>query len=79
MNLPMELDKLKNEMNKVFDIYKIMEGFNYKFTPDEMNRKWNVFASPRDVLQLIGERESKLDKLQTKFAEDMKELQLDFK
>jgi len=49
-NLPIELEKLKSDMNKVFDVYKIMEGFNYKFTPDEMNKRWNVFAGPRDIL-----------------------------
>lgn len=69
----MELEKLKTEMNKVFDVYKIMEDFNYKFTPDEMNKRWNVFAGPRDILQLIGEREGKLEKLEAKFAEEMKE------
>lgn len=74
-NLPIELEKLKTDMNKVFDVYKIMEDFNYKFTPDEMNKRWNVFAGPRDIKQLIAEREGKLDKLETKYAEDMKEEQ----
>ena len=78
-NLPIELEKLKSEMNKVFDVYKIMEDFNYKFTPDEMNKRWNVFAGPRDILQLITERESKLDKLKQKFGEEMKESQDEFK
>ncbi|KAL4440889.1 hypothetical protein ABPG74_009302 [Tetrahymena malaccensis] len=77
--LPIELEKLKSDMNKVFDVYKIMEDFNYKFTPDEMNKRWNVFAGPRDILQLINEREGKLDKLKQKFAEEMKEQQDEFK
>lgn len=66
-------------MNKVFDVYKIMEDFNYKFTSDEMNKRWNVFAGPRDIMQLISEREGKLEKLEAKFAEDMKEEQDEFK
>ncbi len=49
-NLPIELDKLKTDMNKVFDVYKIMEEFNYKFTPDEMSKRWNTFAGPRDIM-----------------------------
>lgn len=48
-NLPIELEKLKTDMNKVFDIYKIMEDFNYKFSTEEMNKRWNVFAGPRDI------------------------------
>lgn len=30
----MEMEKMKIEMNKCFDIYKILEGFNYRFSKD---------------------------------------------
>lgn len=29
-----------------------------------MNKRWNTFAGPRDITQLVAEREGKLDKLQ---------------
>jgi dynein heavy chain len=33
-NMPTEMEKMKIEMNKCFDIYKILEGFNYRFSKD---------------------------------------------
>jgi dynein heavy chain, axonemal len=35
-NLPNELDKLRLEMNKCFEVYGILEGFNYRFGRDEL-------------------------------------------
>ena len=48
-NLPFELDKLKTEMGKVFDIFKTMEDFNYKFSNEDMNKKWNVFGGSKEI------------------------------
>lgn len=39
-NMPSEIEKIKVEMSKCFDIYKILEDFNWRFTNDEMNRRW---------------------------------------
>lgn len=66
-NMPTEIEKIKIEMNKCFDIYKILEDFNWRFTNDEMNRRWLVYGGPKDILSLIGERLKKLDKDSKKF------------
>ena len=39
-NINSDLEKLKIEMNKCFDIYKTVEQFNYKFTKDDLNKRW---------------------------------------
>ena len=31
-NLPLELEKIKIEINKSLEIYKILESFNYRFS-----------------------------------------------
>jgi len=49
-NMPNELEKLKVDMNKCFDVYKILEDFNWRFKTEEMNRKWEVFSGPKDIL-----------------------------
>jgi len=79
LGLPNELEKIKIDMNKCFDIYKMLEDFNWRFSNDEMNRKWNVFAGPRDVMKLVDERTSALDKLKAKFQDEMKTEQEEFK
>lgn len=32
--MPTEMERMKVEMSKCFDIYKILEGFNYRFSKD---------------------------------------------
>jgi dynein heavy chain len=49
-NMPNELEAMKLRMNSCFDIYKMLEEFNFRFTKEEMNRKWNIFASPREIM-----------------------------
>lgn len=70
-NMPSELEKIKIEMNKCFDIYKILEDFNWRFTTDEMNKRWHVYGGPKDILALIGERNKKVEKDSKRFQEDM--------
>ncbi len=60
-DLPNLLDKIKIDMNKTFDIYKSLEEFNYRFTNEQMNKRWRVFGGPRDVMTVMQERKSKLD------------------
>lgn len=78
-NVPNELEKLKLEMNKGFEIYEVLEEFNWRFSIDDLNRRWNVFAAPRELYKLMEERKKSLEKLQEKFKEDMKIQQEDFK
>lgn len=68
-NMPSELEKMKVEMNKCFDIYKILEDFNWRFTNDEMNKRWNVFGAPKEISELIAERQKKLEKDSKKFQD----------
>jgi len=71
--MPNELIKLKIDMDNVFDIYKILEGFNWRFTNEEMDKRWKVFGSNKEIMELINERTSQLDKLKIKFTEEMKD------
>ena len=50
VNMPQSLEVMKIQMNSCFDIYKMLEGFNYRFSKDEMSRRWNIFAAPREIL-----------------------------
>jgi dynein heavy chain len=79
IGLPLELEKHKIDMNKCFDIYKMLEEFNYRFTQDDLSKRWNVFAGPRDVMKLVDDRTNALEKLKAKFQEEMKTEQEEFK
>lgn len=56
------MEKMKIEMNKCFGIFTILEQFNYKFSKEDIDRRWNVFGSPSEVLDLIDKRVKELDK-----------------
>jgi dynein heavy chain len=78
-NLPNELLKVQLEILKATQIYGILESFNYKFSKDEMNKKWLIVGGPKEVTQLMEQRKKTLDKDQVKFLDQMKILQEDFK
>lgn len=56
-------------MNKCFDVYKILEGFNYRFSKEDLDRKWNVFGGTRDIINLIEKRNKELEKDKDKFLD----------
>ena len=77
--VPNELEKIKIEMNRTFDVYKILEGFNHRFSKDDLDKKWIVFGSVRNILDLIDQREKELEKDKEVFQDKMKEEQVELK
>jgi dynein heavy chain, axonemal len=78
-NMPMELDKMRIEMGKCFDIYKILEDFNYRFNKEDLDKRWLIFGSPKELMELVDKRNKELEKEKTKFLEEMKISQEEFK
>ena len=50
------MEKMKLEMGKCFDIFKILEGFNYRFSKDELDKRWIIFGSPKELTELVDRR-----------------------
>lgn len=61
------------------DIYKILEEFNYKFSKEEMNKRWQVFGNTKEVTELMDVRKNALEKDKVKFLESMRNNQAEFK
>jgi len=70
---------MREEITDTIDIYEILEEFDYKFSAEDMNKRWVIFGGPRDVLELMNTRKKTLEKDQTKFMDDMKLAQEEFK
>jgi dynein heavy chain len=49
-------------MNKCFDIYKTLEDFNYRFNKDELDKRWMIFGSPKELFELVEKRNKELEK-----------------
>jgi len=56
-NIPTELEKLKLEMDKCFEVYQKLESFNYRFSKDDYDKKWIIFGGIKEILELIKLRE----------------------
>jgi dynein heavy chain len=59
-SLPIEMERMKAEMVKVFDVYKILEEFKEKISKDEMDKKWIIFGKPKELLDLVEKRNKDL-------------------
>lgn len=68
-NLPNELLKVQQEISKTTNIYSILESFNYRFSKEEMNKKWLIVGGPKETTNLMEQRKKTLDKDQVKFLD----------
>jgi dynein heavy chain len=78
-NLPQELEKMREDITDTIDIYEVLEEFDYKFSKEDMNKRWVIFGGPRDALEMMNARKKTLEKDQTKFMDEMKLGQDEFK
>ena len=78
-NLPLDIEKQKIEMNKCFDIYRILEDFNFRFNKEDMDRRWHIFGCPRDTMDLVNKMKKDCEKEKVRFLDEMKEQQEEFR
>ncbi len=48
--IPITIEKLKQEINNCMEIYSILDEFNYEFTSTDLDQKWWLFGSPQKVV-----------------------------
>ena len=53
--IPSDLDKTKKEIDKSMEIYQIMEKYGYKFSEEELKKKWLVYGGPKEVFKTIDD------------------------
>lgn len=54
--IPQELEKIQEEINKCGDIYDILEEFQYSLSSEDINKRWVVFKGPKDITDTIQQR-----------------------
>ncbi|KAL4464296.1 hypothetical protein ABPG72_011341 [Tetrahymena utriculariae] len=77
--IPSELEKMKKEIEKSMEIYQIMENYNFKFTEDELKKKWLVFGGPKEIVKTIEDQKAILEKEKHRFKDRMEHEQENFK
>jgi len=43
-------------MNSCFDTYSTLEGFKYRFTKEDMDKKWYIYGFTKETHKLIESR-----------------------
>lgn len=69
--IPSDLEKMKKEIEKSMEIYQIMEGYNFKFTEEELKKKWQVFGGPKEIIKTIEDQKAILEKEKHRFKDRM--------
>ena len=59
-------------MNKCFEVFKILDGFKYRFNKEDMDKRWIIFGCPRDTQELVIKRKKEMEKEKVKFQDEMK-------
>ena len=44
--IPLVIEKLKQDISSCMDIYNILDGFNYEFSGSDLDTKWWLYGSP---------------------------------
>ena len=77
--VPIEIEKMKQEIEQNMTTLSVLEKFQYKFTNDDMNKKWELFGFPKKTAELNASKNEELEKLKVVFQEGMANEQEDFK
>ena len=61
--IPIEIKKLKSEMERASDVYEILNEFSYKFkNDDDFELKWKLFGSLKDTFEKVEIQTKQLEK-----------------
>lgn len=48
--IPVTIEKLRQEINACMEIYNILDEFNFEFSSSDLDQKWYLFGSPQRVV-----------------------------
>jgi dynein heavy chain, axonemal len=60
--IPITIEKLKQEINACMDVYTILDEFNFEFTNSDLDSKWQLFGAPQRVISIIESQSQILEK-----------------
>jgi len=44
--IPITIEKMKQDINSCMEVYSILDEFNYEFTNSDLDAKWQLFGAP---------------------------------
>lgn len=55
-----EIEKMRVEIKKNGEIYIVMDDYQYRFEPAEIDNRWTVYKKPKDIYDMVEERKEHL-------------------
>ena len=49
--IPNELQKINKDINSSMEVYDITEEFKYKFSEEDIKKKWQVYGGTKDITE----------------------------
>ena len=77
--LPGVVDTTRGDTEKCVEYYTALEEYGYRMPVEDLNRRWLIFAGPRDIKESGSSRKKDLDKLKHRYNDDMVKEQEEFK
>ena len=68
-NIPQELKQFEETISECLMIYDHLENYEFKFPKKDLDKRWEIFGSPKDIMELCEQRRSDLEADQRKFLE----------
>lgn len=70
--VPIEIKKIKSEMDWAIDVYETLNEFSYKFkSDDDFELKYKLIGSPKETFEKVEYQTKQLEKDQEKFVNQM--------
>lgn len=76
--LPIEIQKDKVDIQDCVEIYDLLEDYQHEFSMSELDAKWELFAAPKRLMEVIQAQTSVLDKQKEVFLKEMAQEQEEF-
>ena len=51
---------MRVEIKKNGEIYIVMDDYQYRFEPAEIDNRWTVYKKPKDIYDMVEERKEHL-------------------
>ena len=77
--IPMDIEKMKIEIDANMETFQILEKFNFKFNLDDLNKKWELYGYPKKTYEVIQAKTEELEKQKVVFQEHTSTEQEEFR
>ena len=66
-SVAVEIEKMRGEVTRNAEVYVLMEDYQFRFEPQEIENRWAVYKKPKDLYDLVRDRQELIEKEKRKY------------